>query len=191
MQELFKANTIDASEYSSISQFEGVLTEAMTRKVPELLKRGYPLKGAAESLEALTPVPTIIQSVLTGNIVDNAKAKLHAFGLDEWVDFDVGGYGSDHTIRSQLVDIARQKAKQKYDVAFDKLSTILIGDTPLDVKAARDGGAKIIGVATGSSSMNVLHEAGADAVIESLEHLDQLIMELIELRLDGTEISSR
>ncbi len=76
-------------------------------------------------------------------------------------------------------------------MAFDKLSTILIGDTPLDVKAARDGGAKIIGVATGSSSMNVLHEAGADAVIESLEHLDQLIMELIELRLDGTEISSR
>lgn len=165
MKELLEANEVDASGYASITQFEGALREAMTYKALELQQRGHALKGAMEALLTLASVPTVVQSVLTGNILSNARTKLYAFGLDAWIDFDVGGYGSDHSIRSKLVDIAREKARRKHGIEFDRTSTILVGDTPLDIKAAHDGGAKLASVATGTSSMGELAESGADAVL--------------------------
>jgi phosphoglycolate phosphatase len=37
----------------------------------------------------------VIQSLLTGNIQPNAVVKTSAFGLDRWLDYEVGAYGSD------------------------------------------------------------------------------------------------
>ena len=34
-----------------------------------------------------------MQSLLTGNIVSNARVKLGTFGLDRFVDFEIGAYG--------------------------------------------------------------------------------------------------
>ena len=42
--------------------------------------------------------------------------KLAAFGIDELVDMDVGGYGSDHGVRAELVGIAREKTRAKHGV---------------------------------------------------------------------------
>ena len=165
-----------------ITQFESVLVEAMERNVSQLPQRGHILPGVIEALTALSTMPTVVQSVLTGNIASNARAKLRAFNLDRWVDLDVGGFGSDDIIRPKLVGTARRKVLKKYGMAFDRESTILIGDTPLDVKAARDGGAKIIAVATGVYSTNQLIEAGADVTLHSLADLDRFMAALIDLR---------
>ncbi len=106
--------------------------------------------------------------------------------MDTWVDFEVGGFGSDDKVRSNLVDVARNKALKKYGKAFDRSSTILIGDTLLDVKAAHDGGATIMAVATGVHSANQLSEAGADVVIDDLADLDRFMVALLGLRTDAT-----
>ncbi|MFE9326667.1 HAD family hydrolase [Nocardia sp. NPDC052278] len=45
---------------------------------------------------------------------------------------------------------------------------MLVGDTPNDLRAGLDGGAKIIAVASGSDSADVLANAGADLVLSSL-----------------------
>ena len=45
----------------------------------------------------------------------------------------------------------------------------VVGDTPLDVKAAHAAGCTAIGVATGGFDAAALREAGADHVIESFE----------------------
>jgi phosphoglycolate phosphatase len=45
---------------------------------------------------------------------------------------------------------------------------VLIGDTPLDVAAARATGARSVGVATGTSSAAELAAADADAVLPDL-----------------------
>ena len=47
-------------------------------------------------------------------------------------------------------------------------STILIGDTQLDVEAALASGARAVGVATGGYSAAELSEAGAHAVLPDL-----------------------
>lgn len=184
MRELLEANGVDAAGFTEIGQFEGVLVEAMRRKAPELPERGYVLPGVVEALEALADVSGVVQSVLTGNIAPNARAKVGAFGLEKWVDLDVGGYGSDDPVRSRLVDAARRKVADKYRRVFDEASTILIGDTPLDVKAAHDGGARVLAVATDAHSVDELAGAGADAVLPDLSDLDRVLTTLVDLR-DG------
>jgi phosphoglycolate phosphatase len=182
MRELFIVNSVNVDQYANTSNIESVLVEAMDRNAPKLPERGHSLPGALNALVALSRVSSVIQSVLTGNIKPNAWAKLRAFGFDQLVDLDVGGYGSDDIVRARLVKAAQEKVSNKYGKLFDKNSTILIGDTPLDIEAARNGGAKIIGVATGVSSVDALKEAGANAVLDNLLDLSKFLTTLLEVR---------
>lgn len=182
MRELLEANSVPADHYVEIGQFEGVLLRAMKEQAPELPKRGHVLPGVLDALAALSTVPGVVQSVLTGNIEPNAHAKLHAFDLDARVDMEVGGFGSDDEVRSKLVDAARSKVAAKYGVTFDRSSTVLVGDTLLDVKAAHDGDAKVISVATGRYSTGELADAGADAVLDSLADLNRFLDTLAAVR---------
>ncbi len=45
----------------------------------------------------------------------------------------------------------------------------MVGDTPLDVAAARDAGCATLGVATGRYRVEELAATGADHVVETLE----------------------
>ncbi len=182
MHELLTANSVNTEQYTGIAEFEDALIEAMKIKAPELPKRGYVLSGVVEALKILASIPAVIQSVLTGNITHNAMAKLRPFTLDSWVDLNVGGYGSDDIVRAKLVDVVRRKVQEKYGITFDSSSTVLIGDTPLDVKAARDGGARVIAVATGIYGTEVLKRAGADVVLDNLEDLASFVQELVNVR---------
>ena len=144
------------------------LEMAMAANVSRLRERGHALPGAREALAAIQELPDVVQSVLTGNIRPNAFAKLSAFGLHGYIDFEVGGYGSDDRVRANLVGVARERAIAKYAASFDKTTTVLIGDTPRDVQAGRDGGACVIAVASGSDSVETLRAAGADIVLPDL-----------------------
>lgn len=182
MRELLAANSVGVDAYTEIGQFEGVLTAAMDEKKDELPGRGYVLSGVVEALTFLSEAPNVVQSVLTGNVSYNALAKLNAFDLDKWVDLEIGGFGSDEVVRSKLVDVARRKARIKYGIEFDQSSTVLIGDTPLDVKAAQDGHARVIAVATGIYTVEQLTAAGPDAVLEDLTDLDRFVTTLMAVR---------
>lgn len=145
-----------------------VLESATLAKAAALRERGHELPGARDALAALKEVPGIIQSVLSGNIKPNALTKLSVFELDGFIDFEVGGYGSDDPARDKLVAFARNRASAKYGVQIDKTNTVLIGDTLRDVRAGRNGGAHVIGVATGPDSMTALRREGADIVFPDL-----------------------
>ncbi len=141
----------------------------------ELRTKGRVRPGAAEALRTLASRDDVIQSVLTGNIRQSAQIKLATFGLDRYLDLDIGAYGTDDDVRAKLVEIARQRAAAAHGVQFDRDSTVLIGDTPNDVKAARDGSARVIAVATGKDSMDDLADAGADTVFADLTNTDALL----------------
>ena len=145
-----------------------VLEAVMAQNVSQLRERGHDLPGARSALSALQQTPGVVQSLLTGNIRPNALVKLTAFGLDSYVDFEVGGYGSDDKVRSNLVAVARKRAQAKYGTEFAEDTTVLVGDTTRDVKAGRDGGAYVIAVATGIDSEQRLRSAGADTVFADL-----------------------
>jgi phosphoglycolate phosphatase len=125
------------------------------------------LPGAAGAIAALAAAD-LRQSVLTGNIRPLAAVKISAAGLGEHLDLDVGAYGDVHEVRAELVPVARQAARAAYGADFGGLSTVLVGDTPLDVTAALATGARAVGVATGSFSAADLAAAGAHAVLPDL-----------------------
>jgi phosphoglycolate phosphatase len=110
----------------------------------------------------------IRQSVLTGNIRPLAALKLRQAGLNDHLDLDVGAYGDVHEVRAELVPVARLAASQAYGADFSGWSTVLVGDTPLDVEAALAAGARVVGVATGTYSQEELTAAGAHAVLPDL-----------------------
>jgi phosphoglycolate phosphatase len=113
----------------------------------------------------------IRQSVLTGNIRPLAALKLRQAGLNDHLDLDVGAYGDVHEVRAELVPVARLAASQAYGADFGGWSTVLVGDTPLDVEAALAAGARAVGVATGTYSAEDLVAAGAHAVLPDLTNV--------------------
>jgi len=162
-----------ARKYSA--RMREVLETATLAKVSNLRERGHELPGARDALAALQATPGIIQSVLSGNIKPNAFTKLSAFGLDSYIDFEVGGYGSDDPVRDNLVGFARERASARYGVPFDKDTTVLIGDTLRDVRAGRNGGAHVVGVATGPDSVDALLGEGADIALPDLRDTQAVV----------------
>jgi phosphoglycolate phosphatase len=132
------------------------------------------LPGAAAAITALASAGTR-QSVLTGNVRPLAAAKLAAAGLGEHLDLDIGAYGGMHEVRAELVPVARRAARAAYGADFSGHSTVLIGDTPLDVAAALQTGARVVGVATGSFPAAELVTAGAHTVLPDLTDTSRVL----------------
>ena len=149
---------------------------ALEDKREAIREHGHALPGAREALDALSRRENVIQSLLTGNVEAGAATKLAAFGLEEALDLEVGGYGSDpHESRSDLVRIALARASDKHGVELAATAAVLIGDTPLDVRAAHEAGARSVAVASGPYRSRELREAGADAVLESLRDTEAVV----------------
>ncbi len=149
-------------------QFAAAQARGYATHLDELRDRGRALPGAAEALHALSERNDVLQSVLTGNTRPASEIKLQAFGLDRHLDFDIGAYGTDDHTRANLVNIARQRAEKAHGINFDGGATVLIGDTPNDIAAAKASGARIIAVATGRDTAAALAEAGAPTVLADL-----------------------
>ena len=110
----------------------------------------------------------VVQSVLTGNVRPMAEMKLSALGLDGHLDLEAGAYGESHEVRAELVHLARDKAARRYGTDFSGAATVLVGDTPLDVAAALETGARVVAVATGGATAAALAESGAHTVLPDL-----------------------
>lgn len=146
--------------------------EELERRREEYRQRGAVLPGVRDLLARFHADPSILQSLLTGNIMPAARVKLTMFGLDPYVDFEVGAYGSDHHQRTALVPFALRRAAERYGREFVGAEVIVIGDTPNDIACGKAVSARTIGVATGSYTVEQLQAAGADAVLPNLGETD-------------------
>nr|WP_042186689.1 HAD hydrolase-like protein [Kibdelosporangium sp. MJ126-NF4]CEL17456.1 Haloacid dehalogenase-like hydrolase [Kibdelosporangium sp. MJ126-NF4]CTQ91317.1 Haloacid dehalogenase-like hydrolase [Kibdelosporangium sp. MJ126-NF4] len=152
----------------AVSRLAASLVKGYEAARDELAERGRVLPGARESLERLGADDGIYLGVLTGNLRGVARIKLEVFGLDGYLDLEASAYGDDDPQRSELVAIAQRRATEQTSVVFDDRCTVLIGDTPKDVEAALTAGVRVIGVASGKSSMDDLRAAGATQVLADL-----------------------
>jgi len=160
----------DAAESERLlAPFGAELATSLAARRDLLTTQGQLLPGAAESLAAVAGLTDVVQSVLTGSSRPNATLKVRAFGLDRYLDLAVGGFaGSDPYPKGALLQVARQRAEEKYGVRFAEAATVYIADSPRDVEAARIGGARSVAVASGRASTGELRDAGADAVLPDL-----------------------
>lgn len=134
----------------------------------ELSQVGRVLPGARETLVELASEETVFQTVLTGNLREVARIKLEVFELDRFLDLRAGAYGDDASDRAQLVSLAQARASTRFGLTFNNDETLLVGDTPNDVRAGVVAGVRVLGVGSGKTSAADLLDAGASMVVDSL-----------------------
>lgn len=166
-------------EEELLAAYGAALAEEFKAAEHHVRERGRPLPGALDVLTTLAARRDVLQSVLTGNMQPIAISKLTIFELAEYVDFSVGAYGLDHADRAELVHLARERAATLYGEAFTPADTVLIGDTPNDVRAAHEAGARVVAVATGSSDRETLTRAGAESVLDDLADVPAAITAIL------------
>jgi phosphoglycolate phosphatase len=159
-----------------IERMHAEMASSARERTDHMRSVGVALPGALAALAALAATPGVVQTVVTGNIAPVARLKLAAVDLDGYIDFDIGGYGSESAVRGELVNLARSRAALKHDVTLADNAVIVIGDTVHDVVGAKFSGAIAIGVATGlNTTADHLHAAGADVVLSSLADTSALL----------------
>jgi len=132
-------------------------------------EQGSLLPGVRDVLSRLGDDPGVVQTLVTGNVAEVAAAKVAAFELSGSFDAEVGGYGTDDSVRATLVKRSLERAEAKYGERFQP---VVVGDTVNDVTAALANGAFAVAVATGATTMADLARAGAHAVLPDLSDVD-------------------
>jgi phosphoglycolate phosphatase len=135
----------------------------------QFAEQGALMPGVREVLDRLRLHPLIVQTLVTGNVPQVAAAKVAAFDLTDAFDAEVGGYGTDDSVRATLVRRSLERAEAKYG---DRFQAVVVGDTANDVAAALANGAIAVGVATGGTTMADLALAGAHAVLPDLSDVE-------------------
>ncbi len=155
---------------SVVEQILRALQEGLQRasEAGVLNEGGAACPGASEVLGALATVGGVAQTLLTGNLYANAVVKVTAYGLDKWLDLDVGAYGSDSEDRNRLVPIALHRLEQARGARLHPSDVWVVGDTPRDLACARAAGAKCLLVATGRYTFSELSGLGANEVLSDM-----------------------
>ncbi|HEY7432669.1 MAG TPA: haloacid dehalogenase-like hydrolase [Streptosporangiaceae bacterium] len=171
----------DGTGDALLARFMDELATAFAARRGQLAKQGRLLPGALAAVTAVGQLPGLVQTVLTGSIAPNAIEKLRAFGLDEHLDTEIGGYGSDVYPKGAMLLNARGRAAEKYAADFTEDATVYIADSPRDMEAARVGGARGMAVATGRSSAGELRDAGAYLILPDLADTAAVVEAVEEL----------
>ena len=169
--EIFAAHGIEDCE-PHLDGFFAAYAEEVHANRHRFAEQGRLLPGVREVLAGLAGHPHVVQTLVTGNIAPVAAAKVAAFDLTWAFDAEVGGYGTDDSVRATLVRRSRERAQAKYGHDFD---AVVIGDTVHDVTAALANGAIAVGVATGSTGAGELAAAGAHHVLTDLSDVDDAV----------------
>jgi phosphoglycolate phosphatase len=153
---------------------EGIEVELASR-ADEISAKGVVLPGISELLPRLAADQEVVQTVLTGNIAANAMVKVAAFGLDRWLNLEMGAFGSDDRDRSKLVPIALSKVEAAQGRCFRPDEVWVVGDSPNDLACARAGGVRCLLVATGRSGYDELQTLRSDALRHDLSDVDDIM----------------
>ncbi|HZU35741.1 MAG TPA: HAD hydrolase-like protein [Gemmataceae bacterium] len=150
------------------------LVAGYLRLLPGYLKSrpGQVLPGIAEMLKLLAERGDVSVGLLTGNVRDGARLKLGHYGIAH--HFTFGGFGDDHLDRCDVAREALAAVRQRCRGDVDPSRIWVIGDTPLDIECARSIGARVVAVATGWHSLELLAEAKPDLLLPDLSNPEPL-----------------
>jgi phosphoglycolate phosphatase-like HAD superfamily hydrolase len=137
-----------------------------------------PCTGVLPLLAELRANPQVILGLQTANIRSTALQKLLSAGLDPaW--FMVGAFGCESPTREGLFPIAWQRARQLTEHHFSGHNTVVVGDTPGDVMAARSKGALVLAVASGFSEYSELARCEPDYLVADLSETETIMSFLL------------
>jgi phosphoglycolate phosphatase-like HAD superfamily hydrolase len=128
---------------------------------------GYRVMPGIEQLLPRLIEDGVLLGLVTGNIEAAAHIKLARGHLNRFFSF--GGYGSDSADRTEVTKAALSRGTLVSGGTLADGSCIAVGDTPRDVTAGHGAGIKVVGVATGSYSVEELSQAGADWALPNVQ----------------------
>ena len=173
-REILAALSIDHDAATHLPQVLAELERGLAASVDEMRSKGYVLPGVEQVLARLHDDSDVVQTVLTGNTRANAVLKLETFGLDRWIDVEVGAFGSDDADRNRLVPVALHRIEERYgEVDLDRVW--VVGDTPFDAACAKAGGVRCLLVATGHAPREALEAAKPDLVVDDLSATEEVV----------------
>jgi phosphoglycolate phosphatase len=132
------------------------------------------LDGVVSALERLMDLGVVL-GIVSGGLEGSARIKLERGHLNRY--FPVGAFGTDSRDRAEITRVAIARVSMMHGRDIDPGDVIVVGDTPLDVEAARAVGAVSLAVASGKYGVDELRETGADLVLGSLEEPFPLLTE--------------
>ncbi len=174
---------IDSQILIEVAILHGVSEKEAKEKINDamILMVDYFMKHAGEGNYQLMPgVKELLDDVkaanvpiglLTGNIEEIGWEKMRRAGIKDYFTF--GAFGSMALKRVDLIPVAKKRAEKIYKMKIPPERFIIIGDSPLDIACAKDGGIEIIAVGAGVYKSNQLTDA--DLVVESLEEKDKIL----------------
>lgn len=109
----------------------------------------------------------------TGNLEKGARIKLERSGLNPALRF--GGFGSDSENRTEILQIAHQRAEKLAGHPVPRENVYIVGDTELDILAAREANYKVIAVSTGHSSAKVLLQHRPDFFLSDFKDTEHFL----------------
>jgi phosphoglycolate phosphatase-like HAD superfamily hydrolase len=127
---------------------------------------GYRVMPGVEDLLDRLIDQGVLLGLVTGNIEAAAHIKLARARLNRFFSF--GGYGSDSADRTEVTKAALGRGALVSGGTLTNGACIAVGDTPRDVIAGHGAGIEVVGVATGSYTVEELREAGADYALASV-----------------------
>lgn len=174
---------IDTQILIEVLKLHEVSEEEAKAKMPQALKAMVqyfkehadagtykPMPGVIELLSDLKEkgIPT---GLLTGNVAEIGWEKLRRASIKDYFSF--GAFGSMAFRRVDLIEIAAKEASKVLGRRVLIHELVIVGDSPLDIACARDGGIAVIAVGAGHHKTHeLLH---ADLVLESLEEKDRIL----------------
>ena len=148
------------------AHFHDRYCELLAERILSPLPRKGLMPGVRRLLARLDERADVRSALLTGNYARAARIKLEHFGL--WQHFACGAYGDDAATRDELVPVAMARARESGIDIRSPAQVVVVGDTPLDIRCARAGGAWSVAVATGPFDAAELRAHGADRVLPDL-----------------------
>ncbi len=188
-KDYFSEGKIDSQILMEIAVLNGVSEREAQEKVKDALvaMTGYFTKHVSEGYYISMPGVVsllsdlkekgVLMGLLTGNIEEIGWEKVKRAGIREYFSF--GAFGSMAFKRVDLIEIAKQEASKALKGEVQTKELVIVGDSPLDIACAREGGIPVIAVGAGHFKSHEL--AHADLTLESLEEKDKFY-EFLELK---------
>jgi len=171
VKEVLKKHTIPW-ESNRIRTFQQVYYQYLEQELAAPVPEKFLCPGIADLLEILSADTEMVLGILTGNWERGAYLKLRHFQIEHY--FKLGAYADDAAERVKLVPVALKKFEILYGQLIPSHDVYVIGDTPLDIMAARPHKAQTVGVATGYHNIESIQQENPDIVFENFKDVEKV-----------------
>lgn len=155
-----------------LPQYMQAVSEIMSAIAPDHNVRALP--NGVELVCGLHHSANVAQGIVTGNVQSIAPVKLEAAGYDmTW--FSVGAYGNESEHRADLPMKAIKRAQILHQYDFAPHEVLIVGDTVMDVQAARANHLPVCIVRTGYEAEEAIVASQPDFILDDLTTFETVL----------------